>query len=131
MSIEDGLKSKDVVKIKAARGTAKGQVTSYVTKLRNVLVVKDNKYPLDEINKNMVQELYQKLSKSYDNFQNLHYRYLFYRYEEENYDLEADEGTFCVDEKENHHSDNIENKVVIVTPLTFFLIASKISNPSI
>ena len=114
MSIEEGLKSKDVVKIKAARGTAKGQVTSNITKLRKVLVVKDNKFLLNEIDKNKAQELYQKLNKSYDNFKNLHYKYLVHRYGEENYE-EADDGSFCVDEKENHYSDDIENKVSLAT----------------
>ena len=79
MSIEEGLKSTDVAKIKAARGTAKGQVTTNTTELRNALVVKDGKYLVNEIDENLVQELHQKLDKSHDNFLDLHYRYLFYR----------------------------------------------------
>ena len=59
MSIDEGLKSKDVFKIKAARGTAKGQVTCNITKLQKVLVVKDNKHLLNEIDETLVKELYQ------------------------------------------------------------------------
>ena len=111
MSIKEGLESTDVAKIKAARGTAKGQVTKHCKNLQRDLVQEDNKFLLDEIESEEVQELYQKLNKSYDIFQNLHYRYLVYRYGEENYDEEADDGSFYVDEKENHYSDDVENKV--------------------
>ena len=106
MSIEEGLKSTDVAKIKAARGTAKGQVTTNTTELRNALVVKDGKFLVNEIDENLVQELLQKLNKSYRIFQKLHYRYWD---EEGYYDWESDDGSyFYVPEKETHYLDSAQ-----------------------
>ena len=79
MSIKEGLESTDVAKIKAARGTAKGQVTKYCKNLQEDLVKDDDKFLLDEIESDEVQELYQKLGKSYSDFEDLHARYLDYR----------------------------------------------------
>ena len=79
MSIKEGLESTDVAKIKAARGTAKGQVTKYCKNLQEDLVKDYDKFLLDEIESDEVQELYQKLGKSYSDFEDLHERYLDYR----------------------------------------------------
>ena len=80
MSIKEGLESTDVAKIKAARGTAKGQVTKYCNNLQADLVKDDDdKFLLEEIESDEVQELYQKLGKSYSDFEDLHARYLDYR----------------------------------------------------
>ena len=76
MSIKEGLESTDVAKIKAARGTAKGQVTKYCKNLQEDLVKDDDKFLLDEIEYDEVQELYQKLTKSHSDFEDLHARYL-------------------------------------------------------
>ena len=56
MSIAEGLASTDVAKIKAARGTAKGQVTKNVNILQDNLVVENDKFLYDEIDDKMVQE---------------------------------------------------------------------------
>ena len=82
MSIEEGLVSTNVDKIRNARGIAKGRVIRIITNLQNALVVKDGKYlhVNDEIDEEMVQEDYQKLKKTYNNFWNLHYRYEFFRF---------------------------------------------------
>ena len=107
--LRSGLTSTDVAKIKAARGTAKGQVTTNTTELRNALVVKDGKFLVNEIDENLVQELLQKLNKSYRIFQKLHYRYWD---EEGYYDWESDDGSyFYVPEKETHYLDSVDNKV--------------------
>ena len=79
MSIKEGLESTDVAKIKAARGTAKGQVTKCCKNLQTDLVKDDDKFLLDEIEYDEVQELYQKLTKSHSDFEDLHARYLDYR----------------------------------------------------
>ena len=79
MSIEEGLESTDVVKIKQARQTAKGQVTKNCNKLQAYLLKEENKFLLDEIEYDEVQELYQKLNKSHSDFEDLHARYLDYR----------------------------------------------------
>ena len=76
MSIEEGLKSTDVVKIKEARGRAKGLVTKYLKKLQADLLIEDNEFLLDEIKSDEVQELFQKLDKSQNDFEDLHERYL-------------------------------------------------------
>ena len=102
MSIEEGLESTDVVKINAAREEAKDQVSKYIQSLQSNLVVKDGKYLFDEINENLVQELHQKLDKSHDNFLDLHYRYLFYRYGEED--------PYYFDEKEQPYSDDVRDQ---------------------
>ena len=79
MSIKEGLESTDVVKIKAARGKAKGQVTKHCKTLQTDLVKDNDKFLLDEIESDEVQELYQKLNKSLGEFEDLHARYLDYR----------------------------------------------------
>ena len=79
MSIKEGLESTDVVKIKAARGTAKGQVTKHCKTLQTDLVKDNDKFLFDEIESDEVQELYQKLNKSLGEFEDLHARYLDYR----------------------------------------------------
>ena len=96
MSIKEGLESTDVVKIKAARGTAKGQVTKYCKNLQEDLVKDDDKFLLDEIESDEVQELYQKLGKSYSDFEDLHARYLDYRTVET--DATADKAVLGVEE---------------------------------
>ena len=79
MSIEEGLESTDVVKIKQVRQTAKGQVTKNCKKLQAYLLKEENKFLLDEIEYDEVQEQYQKLNKSHSDFEDLHTRYLDYR----------------------------------------------------
>ena len=66
MSIKEGLESTDVVKIKAARGTAKGQVTKYCKNLQEDLVKDVDKFLLDEIESDEVKELYLKLGKFFE-----------------------------------------------------------------
>ena len=96
MSIEEGLKSTDVVKIKEARGRAKGLVTKYSKKLQADLLIEDNEFLLDEIKSDEVQELFQKLDKSQNDFEDLHERYLEYLQDksglesEENYAAEVE-----------------------------------------
>ena len=71
-TIEEGLKSNDVVKIKAARGTAKLLVTSMASWLRQRVL-----YDLF-----VDEEAYRKLGVEYNQFQDLHERYLKYREKE-------------------------------------------------
>ena len=66
MSIEEGLASTDVAKVRAARGAAKGQVTKNIRNLRDELVVEDSKFLFDEIDEKMVQEVYKKLDTAYN-----------------------------------------------------------------
>ena len=96
MSIKEGLESTDVAKIKAARGTAKGQVTKYCKNLQEDLVKDDDKFLLDEIESDEVQELYQKLSRSLSDFEDLHARYLDYRKVEA--DATADKAALEIEE---------------------------------
>ena len=65
-----------MVKIKEARGRAKGLVTKYLKKLQADLLIEDNEFLLDEIKSDEVQELFQKLDKSQNDFEDLHERYL-------------------------------------------------------
>ena len=60
MLIKEGLESTDVVKIKAARGTAKGQATQYCKNLQADILKENTKFLLDEIESDKIQELYQK-----------------------------------------------------------------------
>ena len=83
MSIEEGLKSTDVAKIKAARGIAKGQVTKNVNYLRDQLVIEEGKFVFEEIDDNKIQEYYLKLEKAVVTFEDLHERYKFYYTEKE------------------------------------------------
>ena len=96
MSIKEGLESTDVVKIKAARGTAKGQVTKHCKTLQTDLVKDNDKFLFDEIESDEVQELYQKLTKSLGDFEDLHARYLDYRTVET--DATADKAALDVEE---------------------------------
>ena len=105
MSIEEGLVSTDVDKIKSARRTAKGQVTTKTKSLKSKLKVKDGKFEFDKIEEEMVQELYQKLNKTHDDFQNLHDRFLQYRESKENADEEK-----TVLENEEIYSDNVRDQ---------------------
>ena len=82
MSIEEGLASTDVAKVRAARGAAKGQVTKNIRNLRDELVVEDSKFLFDEIDEKMVQEVYQKLDTAYNQFQDLHEKFLELRVKE-------------------------------------------------
>ena len=91
-SIEEGLESTDVAKIKAARKAAKGLVTKVYNNIPEV--------PDDEIDENLVQERYQKLCQTHDNFLTLHYRYLFYR------DGERDPSYF--EKQEKPYRDDVE-----------------------
>ena len=91
MSIAEGLASTDVAKIKAARGAAKGQVTKNVNILQDNLVVENDKFLYDEIDDKKVEEVVQKLDSAYDQFVDLHERFLRFRTKE------ADQST----EKEN------------------------------
>ena len=91
MSIAEGLASTDVAKIRAARGAAKGQVTKNVNILQDNLVVEDDKFLYDEIDDIKVQEVVQKLDTAYEQFVDLHERFLRFR------TREADQNT----EKEN------------------------------
>ena len=97
MSIKEGLESTDVAKIKAARGTAKGQVTKYCKNLQEDLVKDDDKFLLDEIEYDKVQELYQKLTKSHSDFEDLHARYLDYR----NVETDPTADNAALDKEEN------------------------------
>ena len=67
--IEEGLKSNDVVKIKAARGTAKFLVTNMASWARQKVL-----YDLF-----VDEEAYRKLGVEYNQFQDLHERYPKYR----------------------------------------------------
>ena len=67
--IEEGYKSKDVVKIKAARGTAKFLVTNMARWARQKVL-----YDLF-----VDEEAYRKLGVEHNQFQDLHERYLNYR----------------------------------------------------
>ena len=86
-----------MAKIKAARGTAKGQVTKFCKNLQTDLVKEDDKFLLDEIESDEVQELYQKLSRSLSDFEDLHARYLDYRKVEE--DATVEKAALDIEEK--------------------------------
>ena len=101
MSIEEGLVSTDVDKIKAARKTAKGQVTRKVSNLETDLLIDDGKFLLDEIDEENVQELYQKLGKSFAKFEELHERFL--QYKESEADADAEKAT--LEEEGNYYKD--------------------------
>ena len=88
MSIEKGLVSTDVDKIRNARSTAKGQVTKKIQKFQEELLINDDKFLLDEIDDNEIQELYQKLNQSLVKFEDLHERFLQYRDSEADADAE-------------------------------------------
>ena len=105
MSIEEGLVSTDVDKIKSARSTAKGQVTTKTKSLKKLLIEKDGKFDFDEIEEEMVQELYQKLDKTHEDFQSLHERYLLYRTSETETELET-----TALEKEEIYSDKVRDQ---------------------
>ena len=102
MSIDEGLASTDVAKVRAARGAAKGQVTKNIRNLRDELVVEDSKFLFDEIDEKMVQEVYQKLDTAYNQFQDLHEKLLELRVKEA--DANAEKEALL---KENTYFDNI------------------------
>ena len=104
MSVEEGLKSADAGVIKSARGVAKGKVTKYITALKNCLVVgADGKYLLDEIDVERVDNVYTCLNNSYDEFQELHERYLQYG--------ACDDSIQYVVDVETKYADDVGSKV--------------------
>ena len=109
MSIEEGLASTDVAKIRAARGTAKGQVTKNVRNLKDELVVENDKFLFDEIDEDMVQGVYQKLDTAYNQFQDLHQKILTLRSKEA--DASAEEEAL---QKEDNYLENIRRDFIAV-----------------
>ena len=109
MSIEEGLASTDVAKIRAARGAAKGQVTKNIRNLKDELVVENDKFLFDEIDENMVQGVYQKLDKAYNQIQDLHDRILSFRSKET--DAKAEEDAL---QKEDNYLENIRRDFIAV-----------------
>ena len=109
MSIEEGLASTDVAKIRAARGTAKGQVTKNVRNLKDELVVENDKFLFDEIDEDMVQGVYQKLDIAYNQFQDLHQKILTLRAKET--DARAEEEAL---QKEDNYLENIRRDFIAV-----------------
>ena len=93
--------STDVDKIKSARSIAKGQVTRKVSNLESELLIDNDKFLLDEINDDNVQELYQKLKNLFAKFEDLHDRFLHYK--ESEADAGADEA--ALEERENYYKD--------------------------
>ena len=83
MSVNEGKESKDPVQIRKARGAAKSRVTTYSTRYRTLLVKDtDGKFNHDDIDTSEVSEIYIKVKESFQDFQEIHERYMFYRPEE-------------------------------------------------
>ena len=79
MSMDEGLQSTEVSVIKNARAVAKGQVTKVVNLLDNLLLQNtDGSFIFDEIDNATVGEAHANLLTSYDKFQDLHERYIYY-----------------------------------------------------
>ena len=109
MSIEEGLASTDVAKIRAARGAAKGQVTKNVRNLKDELVVENDEFLFDQIDEDMVQGVYQKLDTAYNQFQDLHQKILTLRSKET--DASAEEEAL---QKEDNYLENIRRDFIAV-----------------
>ena len=90
MSIAEGLASTDAAKIKAARGAAKGQVTKNINILQDSLVIEDDKFLHDEIDDDMVQAVAQKLDVAFEQFVDLHERFLGFRTKEADANVEKE-----------------------------------------
>ena len=88
MSIAEGLASTDAAKIKAARGAAKGQLTKNINILQDSLVIEDDKFLHDEIDDDMVQAVAQKLDVAFEQFVDLHERFLRFRTKEADANVE-------------------------------------------
>ena len=83
MSVNEGKESKDPVQIRKARGAAKSRVTTYSTRYQTLLVKDiDGKFNHDDIDASKVSEIYIKVKESFQDFQEIHERYMFYRPEE-------------------------------------------------
>ena len=80
MSVEEGLKSTDVEVVKQARGVAKSKVTKSIKTLKLLLICDPSGiFPIDEIDAEKVEENYSKLEKNFDDFLELHERYLVFK----------------------------------------------------
>ena len=80
MSVEEGLKSTDVEVVKQARGVAKSKVAKSIKTLKLLLICDPSgTFPIDEIDAEKVEENYSKLEKNFDDFLELHERYLVFK----------------------------------------------------
>ena len=79
MSIKEALGSTEPAKIRAGCGAAKGQVTKNLNKLREGLLVENDKFLHNKINEKVVLKSAQKLDTAYDQFIDLHERFLVFR----------------------------------------------------
>jgi len=80
MSVEEGLKYIDVEVVKQAIGVSKSKVTKSIKTLKLLLICDPTgTFPINEIDAEKVEENYSKLEKNFDDFLELHGRYLVFQ----------------------------------------------------